>query len=390
MSKYTRTEKSNDIVLSKFLFSKQGSVTIESALVLPVVIIVFAVLLYLSNVLYVENTIHSKMLLIADDLSLSACVLDKTILLDGVQKKYQEGDQVVGEIKDAVNTITGKNFVSDEGIKGLMNSFNDSYRRIGDLSLNSSAIEVLEVASDLISNFKNMREDVKEGALKSLPDFTLLIHWKKNLTKAGQAVGVNLLSQFLTEVGVKYEFNKIFSDDELKNMRVSNLKIQDGAFLIPDDSISFSYSYDIFFPFLSDFLGEEYKVKRWVTTRAFTGSYDAKDVKKKKLKASNKYVYIATTSRFNKSYHYISCLRKPLQSAYLIDVGSRSVCKYCKEHCVRGLRVYYVSNSSKVHYDDKCPRIYSKKIRRLTVKEAEELGYKACRKKGCIGYEESK
>ncbi len=50
-----------------------------------------------------------------------------------------------------------------------------------------------------------------------------------------------------------------------------------------------------------------------------------------------------------------------------------------------GFKVYYVSGKSRVHYSNKCPRIYSKNIKKLSVEEAEKLGYRKCLKKGCTG-----
>ncbi len=367
------------------LLCSQGSLTVETALVLPLTIIFLAVILYMGNVLYTENLIHSKMMIASDKVALSACVLDKTTLLDDMQKKYREGDEVIGEGYDAYLTLSGKNLKAREVLIKLGNFVNDSYKGVIGISRASNYKEVLTVVSGLISSFGELRKSFKDGFLESLPDIRLLFDFNKNLANAGEALGINIVSQFISQKSIEYEFYKMISKEDLEKMRVSGLKIENGAFLIPDDTISFSYSYSIFFPFVSDLLGDGYKVSRSITTRGFTGSYDAREVKAKKKGKSDKYVYIATTSVGNSCYHYISCLRKPVHSISKREIGSREVCARCRKKALLSDTAYCVSGKSKIHYDRYCSTIYSRYVKRLTLEEAKKLGYRPCSKKGCVG-----
>ncbi len=361
-----------------------GSMTVETALVLPLVIILLAVLLYMSNILYVENTVHGKMLIASDKLALSACVLDKSSLLGDMQKKYQEGDEIVGQASEMYQGFNNTNAITGEGFAEITNLLNDSYKEITNIR-GSSPKEFLNKVSNLNSNFNRLRESLKNSAFKFLPDFDFVLNVGENLTNAGKAFGINALSQLISREGMKYEFYKLISEEDLKKMRLSDLEIKNGAFLIPDDSISFTYSYTIFFPFISEYFSGGYEVERTVCTRAFTGSYDAMEVKKKKEKNSKKFVYIATTSAGNSCYHYISCLRKPADSIGKDEIKGREICERCKKNKLVGNKFYCVSGSSKIHYDRKCSSIYSRYVKRLTIEEAKKMGYRPCSKKGCVG-----
>ncbi len=375
--------------LQAYIKSYSGSLTIETSLVLPIVMIILTVILYMSHLLYTENLIHSRMLIASDRLSISAVLLDKTSLVSDMQKAYQEGDEVVEEFHNAYSNLTGEDARLSDGISDIAYLLNDLYKEIGSINI-SNPKNILLSLSKLNSNFKDIRSAFKDGILKSLPDVSFFNNLSENIFNAGKTLGINLFSQLISETGVKYEFSKLVSDADLDKMRVSDLQIKNGAFFIPDDTISFTYSYSIFFPFTSDYLDNGYVVERKVCTRGFTGSYDANEIKAKKVKGMKKYVYVATTTEGNLCYHYLSCLRKPVYTIAWDDLGSRNICRRCKKNSIMVDKLYCVSGSSKVHFDRKCSTIYSRYVERITIEEAEKKGYRPCSKKGCIGDRKNK
>ncbi len=365
---------------------QRGSVSIEAALVIPFTMIVFATILYFSHILYVENLIHSNMMMVSHKVAMTGYVFDKVGMVDYVQQEYQAGDEVIGdkiEQVDKINATLGSLKENSGDIISFKNDFENTVNRIRNgNSLVQTGKDVIALTGQFVNVKQNIGKDV-EKLLEQMKE--LLTINGADLQGAAKSAGIVFFSNIISSNYAKMQFNKIISDKQLENMRVSNLKIIGGAYMIPDDTVSFTYSYDIFIPFITDYTDRSYKVRRSVIARAYTGSYDSKEVHKKRKIKINKYVYVATGSVTNSCYHVLSCLRKPLQSGSLYELSSRSVCEYCKKHNKKGSKAYYVSKNSKIHYNRHCPRIYSKKIKKMTEEEAKEAGYRPCQKRGCFG-----
>ncbi len=365
--------------------SNRGSMTIEAAVVIPFVAIIFAVVIYMSHMLYVENRIHSNMLIAANEVGVSACILDKTGGINKLQKEYQKSDEFIGktagrytDAKEAFNKLRENKDIILKSSDSILEDFN-SVRGISDLgSLKDSAESIIENIGKGKDNI-----DTIIGAI------TFFAKNAKGIVVEGVKAGaISILSETIAENYVEYRFKSIISDEELRRMNVSNMDISRASYMLPDDTIRFSYSYDIYIPFVTDIFDDKYTVNRNVLVRAYTGSYDTEEAvnKKKKEKSDDNIVYVAKTSGEGICYHKLECLRKPVKKFKAQPpYRGNSVCKWCEAHKTMGKSVFKTSKSSKVHYIRECPRIYSADIKAMPQEEAVKRGYKVCNKRGCTG-----
>ncbi len=365
---------------------RSGSVSVEAAIVMPFILVVFASLLYMSHILYVESLLRSNMLIATHELAVSATVLDEIKLVDDLQERYQAGDEVIGQSWEEYSKIGTVVAGASDRIDGVLAAKDEVFAEISGLDKHSSMPELAESGIGIIDNFVRVKNEV-EGDISILLDGIkfFMLNGKSLVLDGGAATGLCFLDDLLAKNYASAKFHSLISAEDLKQLNVNDFTVVTGRYMLPDDSVELTYIYDVYIPFISDFLGERHELSGRVLARAYTGSYDSKDVKAKKKKADKSYVYIASASAFNKCYHVYSCLRKPLIEASAFTSLGRDECKYCKEHSSKGFKVYFVSGTSKVHFDKKCPRIYSKKVKKMTAGEAKKLGYRPCMKKGCTG-----
>ncbi len=364
----------------------KGSVSIEAAVVMPFILLVFAVLLYMSHILYVENLIRSNMVLTTHELAVSATVLDELSLVDDLQEKYQAGDEIIGQSWEKYSKVSTVVSGSGDRLDDVFSAKDEIFAEISSLDRKSNIREVAESGIRIIDEFLKVKTEIQGDVAVFLDGIKFFLHNGKSMVlDGGFAAGVCFLDELMLKNYALVKFHSLISDENLRQLKVSNFKIITGRYMIPDDSVELSYSYDVYIPFITDFFDEKHEIRGQVLARAYTGSYDSKDVKSKKKSDGKSYVYVAGASSFNRCYHVYSCLRKPLESASSFSSLGRTECKYCKEHYTRGFKVYFVSGKSKLHFDKKCPRIYSRNVKKLTIDEAKKLGYRACMKKGCTG-----
>lgn len=381
-------------VMGDMNLSNRGSITIEAAIVMPFVLMIFVSILFFSKIVAIQDEVQSTLYQVAQGLAKDAYITDvltlkavqQDLFVDGYSKRKDLGVQGKTLLADAV-TLKHQ---AEYAIDGL---------RMGEWSALFTKEE--RTFAETLSEMAGAGAKVSQSLLKMSSEMVHLIsNSQEALESAKKAVGpmgvsevVGLANRFMSEALISHEFNKHLSKEDLKNIGILDGKMDfsGSSLMLLEDTIVVRGSYAIDLPLLRRFFPQGLKVTQEALARAWTGSYDSGETKriKSQLQLENSIFFIALKSSDNYAYHILSCLRKDLlNGSYEVEVlyEKRSICSYCKGHTKQvdpTMPVYFTSARSKVHLDDYCPRIYSYEIQGLTKEEAEHKGYQACKKPGC-------
>ncbi len=367
--------------------SQNGSVTIEAAITIPFVIFVFAFMLFMIKVEFIKYYIHNNVIMATHETALEVYAIDKTGLVDKSQRIFQAGDTSLNSTIATINTAKDSASSIYYGGLDIISKNSSLYRNCENLVKSEDFLSFAKNSYELADDFKNKKDELISNT-KNITDALnyFITNAKTIVTSPLKAYAVIYANNAIAEGFINSKFHSLVGKDKLRSIGVEDLSFDNCHIMLPDDTIDISYKYKIRVPFLTNIFGKYIRVYGSSLARAYTGSYDTNDIKAKKKNDNDKYFYIALTSEGNHSYHLLSCLRKPVIRGSSTDVflKGRLVCKYCKANYTQSSQVYYTSDSSKVHFKQYCPKIYSEKIERITEEEAIERGYDPCDKKGCV------
>lgn len=391
-----------------------GVITIEAAIVLPIVIVTIVAVLYFMKVLFIQNQIQSAMTRTAHDMATYSVIADKAELVDLQQELFYGGLEASTEMSDTIDAIQEQAVKLQENVKGVTDLSISTIDIIEDLdSLDkvdlSKADSQLEKLEAMAAHSKRMFEIIPSKIETMYSDLNSLVENTKSLMSQavsgisgiGSMALVEYINGLIATKATEAKFNDYISEEELSSWGVSRdygstripgqIDFSDSHYMIEDDSIVIIARYIITTPLISKIINGV-PIYQSVKVRGFTGAYDY-DVSRRHFIQSDSIseedqLYYVSNSEDAQCYHVYTCLNKVLQIGHFQDRTQnhdQTVCSYCEEHyslASNGI-VYYVSDSSKLHYSKDCPKVTTKDIRALTKEEAEAEGYRMCKKPGC-------
>lgn len=377
----------------------QGALTVEAAIVLPIVLICFVFLLSIARTIYIQQQIESALLKTAQTMALDAYVLNKGGVVNLQQDLYREGVLERGYAsilaRERVDTLDGLvGIVSDESVDLL-----DYGQRVTQYG---ASLNGLKSSPDFHSFYVEAEKAIDEGqamAKTAMDQMTgmlagleavsneVMAHY--GATAAG--IGVLYANRYMANGGAEVVFKSYMSQGRLESWGIDGLlDFDDCSYLIVDDTVVVDLSYDVNQLFGKYLKIPGIKVNQKVVARAWTGSYDSDEIKKiNKESVPQPIYYVSTRSNDVNCYHVYSCLRKPLIAGVYQEAvinQKREVCLYCQRHYAisdETMPIYYTSSSAKVHLNPQCPLVYGLRIRAVTADEAEAEGFYPCSKPGC-------
>ena len=371
---------------------RKGSITLEAALVLPIVIFTFVALLHFAKVSYVKQRIYSDLMASAHAMAVETYVMDKTGLVDSQQRLYQEGASGVSKAQAGVSAVGDlKGMVEDDGdITKWFQDFKDLENATDFRAFGTGAQRLVEEGTQIASKMGQYmstlvyayEELAENGALE--------------LRRAAVAYSVDGLNGQVAEVMAARHMKAQMTQERLAAMDIQgSLDFRGSHMMMPDDTVTLEVSYQVSLPFAEYIGSTREEIEQSVTVRGWTGSYDTGEVKKPKTASEKRVFYVASRTKKDNptgyKYHQYSCLRKPLQvSDYAteVSIGKRALCDYCRDHFYDenisdDTPVYFTSENSKIHLNHQCTRIYNAQVEQVTIEQILEDHGSACKK--CLG-----
>lgn len=372
-----------------------GALTIEAAIVLPLIMAAFLSILFLAKAYYIQDQIHSALTRTVHDLAVDLYALDASGLVDVQQHVYQEKAQQSKDFKAAVAGVTD-NAVglrrTGEQLVSFGHDLNGWYAQVGDLSLEdvASIAEFGQTAVAFIKQGEHLAEEAGNSVTGMLDAMAMLYQEGMSNPEAGAlAEAVEFANGLVADKVAASLFHGYLSEEQLSAWGVSAdsglVDLSMSGLMLYDDTVEVVAVYQIDVPFGHEWFAGALPMFQKASARVWTGSYTAGEIKHHHGigddHAGEEIFYIST--RDTECYHYYTCLRKPtLVSTYREEVRARgrSVCSFCIKHYPVTWRmpVYCTSRTSKVHLNEHCPKIYSPDIKALTLTAAESLGRRAC------------
>ncbi len=378
----------------------KGSLTIEASVVMPFILMLLFGLLYFGKIYYIQDQVHSAMTKVAHQMATDAYIVDQIGLVDLQQGLYTDGAKALDSTEESISHL----YQQAQQIQEEVNGLTDYGGKVGSFAVEmkgikagtlaqtiESGIEIIEEAPRIVEhvtvNMKNMITSIE----------VLMTDVGPNLMQIGLMEVIDLANGVVAEKMVERKMSDYLSEEALEAWDIVGGQVYFDAsqYLLVDDTITITAVYQIELPFGISLGDVHIPVFQTITARAWTGSYDANDHKyREKIRIDNQVddtsYYIANNTEDNYAYHLYSCLRKDLKyGSYkqIVELSGREVCKYCSTHYqVPGgdAFVFFTSLTSKAHYNDQCPRVFSSKIVAVTEEEALALGKTPCKKFGCV------
>lgn len=376
----------------------RGALTIEAAVVLPFVMLTLVSMLFIGKVYYIQDQIHGAMVKVAHEMSVDAYALDKIGLVGVQQEAYAEGLKGMDSVTSAAEGVINQKDV----LKADLAQVTDFGKAIGDWSGSADmrlsegdwlktareAMALMETAPKLASNVMTNLKDMVQ-AIRTLTEEA-----GRHLQTVAISEVVDLTNGALAAGMTEQLFEGYISEATLKAWGIEGVDFSLSTYMMPDDTVELVAFYDIDVPYGSRWWGQQIPVFQKVRVRAWSGSYDADEVKHRAVakagEATEEYFYIATASEGNHSYHYLQCLRpQTTASTYgeeVVEKG-REVCALCLKTTQPPDRegpVWFVSKASKIHLVKNCSKINAITVKKVTEAAAIEMGKSACKKHGCV------
>lgn len=364
----------------------KGSLTIEAALVLPIFLFAIFSIIYFVKIIYIHERVQHAITEAAEEMSIGAYILESSGLID-----LQQG--IYNKASDDIQTIQSSFYEIDEILNGLTNiSINQEdsflietpeFKNVSKLSEDILFIKnQIEIGINFIySNLNNLLG----GILAIAEDSSQII------ISSGVIEGMEIINNVIgTKIARSIVSKHISAEDYYYWGVIGGEKGFDysgSQFLLKDDDIFITISYQVEMPFLKEIL-KPLSITQAVKIRAYTGNGNLKILYKNKEDRGN-IVYITrngTKYHTEKNCRYIDVKIK--LSTYVKVKGSKSICEVCakKNVCLNDFSAVYTTDSSNIfHIDSNCWTI-KRYVSEILLEEALEKGYTHCSK--CKGGKE--
>ena len=385
--------------------NRRGAISIELAIVMPLLIIVIMVLVGMMKIYYVQDQIHSALVRSAHEMAVSQYAPSRFGVTDSLQEIYQQNRNIaeasttnIGLIKEHIQALR----VTQEQLLNYGSDlfFQENLDEEETTTSSSNHVSVLLAKMEKIlregpGQVGQMIEETSQMMNLSL---SVLEDGRSTIAAIGLVEGLDYLDGIMANALTKTMVNHTLGDEVMKNLGIDwgQIDFSRSSMMLHEDTVTLVADYRVVMPLFGVYQASTIPLHQSVLARAYTGSYDASDsVSRYESSEKTKMYYIALTSTGNHSYHLLTCLRKTLfESNYHkeIEVAGRDICAYCASHYEVTdpfMKVYMTSSSSKIHLSDRCPRVYSQKIQEVTEAWALDHGYDPCNKKGCVVDEEN-
>lgn len=337
-----------------------GSITIEAALILPMVMIVFIVFLTLMQGVYLHSKVQHALNNACLELSYDAYLLDSIGVLDGITEMSQRN---IGNALSVAEVREFQEYLSDyETMEQIFtpisfNSPDEFYKSMGNLFANIDGLS--QFVGRLASTFK------AEG----------IYFMNRSIAKmyVDHAIG-----KYLKEIDVEVEVvhANVFTEDD-SGIVIVEYPIQFPLAYIPFDKLiltnsSYVYSYSGDMEFRDTYHKAKAVSEYGKITDSSGGSTDQDGFAKYVYVVDNGRKYHKNSQCFHIHVNYI-----PIMYGLIKD--TRTLC----EHCCNGEEiddatiVYYTLSGDVVHIDPLCHSIYHN-VREMSEKEAIARGYLPC------------
>lgn len=382
--------------------SRPGVLTIEAAITLPLVIIALVSLLFIAKVYYIQDQIHSAMTKAVHDMSVDAYVMDKLGLVAMQQNLYIEGARSQENIKNAVSSVSqnsGLLLMDAANVVDYGDDMVDWFATFEGINSGDDFESLASEALTIIHEGPALIETMTTNGHAMMTSFqTLYQEASHSMGSIALMEAVEFGNGIVADGVGEAAFHRYISNEQLEawgiRSELSYIDFSMSSYMLTEDTVSLVAAYNIDIPYGNAWLGETIPVLQKVTARVWTGSYDAGTSKHRPMVNSEEEVepiyYISTGDADNHSYHFFSCLRKPLiESTYEeeINVKHRDICRYCAEHyaVTEGMTVYYVNETSKVHLYHQCYTVYAQGVIAVTEEEAVNTYHRTpCKKYHCV------
>lgn len=368
-------------------YGLRAAITLEAAIVLPLFIVCILAVLYLMKVMYIQDQIHSAMTRTAHQMAVAGFVAERTELTDLQQEIYAYGTTSVKKLESSVTEYSDMSDRLVQNATYLTDLSLDTVKSIGteqDIGLQASVL-VIELPGRIEAIYTDTTAmlDGIDGLMEES------VH---GLVGYGSMEIMTYVNGLVTVQATKSVFADKITQEQLEEWGVEEgIDFSSSHFMLEDDTIELVAVYEVSIPFIEGRYGR-IPICQTVKARAFTGAYDYGSNKRYsrvvESEDDSQMLFFVSTKADVRCYHVHSCLRKDLQEGDYttrVAVYGQSVCSYCAKHheMASSGRVWYVSDSSKLHYTRHCTKVWAESIKALTKEEAEAQGYVACKKKGC-------
>lgn len=375
--------------------NRRGVITIEAAVVMPLVIVTILGFMYFMKIIYIQNEVHSAMTRAGHELVAYTTPLKELGVVDAQHSVMNAGEAQVEATSASLSELmaNGQNII-------------DNTTTITDFAIDYDTMSIKMPTLESPSDFGSM---MKEGyeLIKTMPE--VLDGYNDNLTsfigqvgdliyQAKSGIGDVVLAEVLdyanglaTREVAKFGVEKYLSLEQMEAYGIHNdydlmypIDFGDSNLMLYDDSLELVARYTIDAPLLSGVF-DGVPIYQSLSVRAFTGSYDYETSEIKppvivKQKVGEETDYYISLKVSQPPYHEYTCLRPNVSDGELQTlVQSKKVCQYCSDHFTPVENIcYFTKSGSVIHYSKTCPKMYSSTIRALTVEEYESGDYRPC------------
>jgi hypothetical protein len=377
----------------------KGSLTIEGAIVLPIIIIFVCAILYFVKILYIQEQVQYAITEAAEEIAANAYILDKAKILDNQQEIYGTANNNIAAYEENIDQIVGNGQAILEAVDTLPSLYYEEKQVLsieGETSIGSGN-SLLAQGAKFLNDLVTLQDKISDFVTSLIENGTSLVEGievlvtdaKSYAASLGVGEGLEIVNTLVGTQITKGIVNSYISDEQYDNFGIINgkngMNYSRSKFMLENEDVLIVVSYQLEVPFFSQFIGE-IPMKQSACVRAFTGNenFDSayqKTAEEVKEEDSVEYVYITQNG---KKYHTkdCSCINiEVITGTYGEVKDSLTLCSSCAKDGVvltDSTVVYYTKTGSVFHTDPNCGYICHT-VLKVTKEEAIANGYEPCK-----------
>lgn len=369
----------------------KGSLTIETALVLPIFIFAISSFIFLIKVVYIHEQVQFALSEAANKISLGSYVLEKNGLLSLQQETYTKAKANLNQTLNAVNTVT-------ESINGLTDFKNDISHEVNEIAFESTnnkkniVARLDAVTKDINAIKQNIETDIVQIYTQisdTIESIQVLAEDSKHVvTSAGVVPGMEVINNVIGSKIVASIVNQYISTEDYENWRIVNgnkgMDYSGSRFCLGDDDITLIVNYSIEIPFLQ-YLIKPINMTQAVKTRAYlgNGNFHSNNKYSSFTKGESTIVYITkhgTKYHTSRNCRYINVQIK--ETTYGNVKNEKAICEVCASNKkeLMDSTIVFTTDASDIYHTNKSCWTIKREVMPISLEEAKEKGYMICSK----------